>query len=350
MVAIFTGLGAGAERGSGNVLGAAGLLGGSSLGRSAEQVLLNAATGNLMIQQKDEMLVGLGPDASVARTYNSLGDLSDENGDNWRQSTDRRVYGLTGTVNTAGSTVKRVSADGSEITHNWDTTKSAYVAKDGSGAYDTLTWNSGTSAWTWTDGSSQLTETYGQASGSQWLITKQTDTAGNAVTFSYVSGTSHLDKVATADGSGTQYLQCSWSGNNITQITTSYTDLATNIRRRCHLDCHWDGAGRNSPRCRQWRSVPDEQMHSAGRARRRRDPVRGEAGAGGLPPPLPMAVIRSVGAPLPILVNPHAIHRGPQAPACRHNSSCWRPQPAPFAPASLPRGVQSPDRCCWQRD
>lgn len=247
MVAIFTGLGAGAERGSGNVLGRSGLLGGASLGRSAEQVLLNAATGNLMIQQKDEMLVGLGPDASVARTYNSLGDLSDENGDNWRQSTDRRVYGQTGTLNQAGSTIKRVSADGSEITYSWDTTKSAYVAKDGSGAYDTLTWNSGTSAWTWTDGSSQLTETYGQASGSQWLITRQTDTSGNAVTFSYVAGTSHLDKVTTADGSGTQYLQYSWSGNNITQITTGYTDLVTSTAKTLTRTRYtYDGSNRLS--------------------------------------------------------------------------------------------------------
>jgi YD repeat-containing protein len=247
MVAIFTGLGAGAERGSGNVLGAAGLLGGSSLGRSAEQVLLNAATGNLMIRQKDEMLVGLGPDASVARTYNSLGDLSDENGDNWRQSTDRRIYGLTGTVNTAGSTVKRVSADGSEITYTWNTGASAYVATDGSGAYDKLTWNSGTSAWTWTDGDSQITETYGQASGSQYLITKQTDTSGNAVTFSYVAGTSHLDKVTTADGSGTQYLQYSWSGNNITQVTTGYTDLVTSTAKTLTRTRYtYDGSNRLS--------------------------------------------------------------------------------------------------------
>jgi len=234
MVAIFTGLGAGAERGSGNVLGRSGLLGSSSLGRSAEQVLLNAATGNLMIQQKDEMLVGLGPDASVARTYNSLGDLSDENGDNWRQSTDRRVYGLIGGQNAANSTVKRVSADGSEITYTWDTNKLLYVAKDGSGSYDTLTWNAaGTGSWTWTDGDSQLTETYGQVSGSQWLITKQTDTSGNALTFSYVGTTSHLDKVTITDtiGGGTQYLQYSWSGNNITQITTSYKDLVSNTAK-----------------------------------------------------------------------------------------------------------------------
>jgi len=249
MVAIFTGLGAGAERGSGNVLGRSGLLGGASLGRSAEQVLLNAATGNLMIQQKDEMLVGMGLDASVARTYNSLGDLSDENGDNWRQSTDRRVYGLTGSQNALNSTIKRVSADGSEITYTWDTTKNAYVGKDGSGAYDTLTWNAGTAAWTWTDGDSQVTETYGQVSGSQWLITRQTDTSGNALTFSYVGTTSHLDKVTITDtiGGGTQYLQYSWSGNNITQITTSYKDLVSNTAKTLTRTRYtYDGSNRLS--------------------------------------------------------------------------------------------------------
>jgi len=45
----------------------------------------------------------------------------------WRQSTDRRIYGLSGTLNTAGSTVHRVSGDGTDVTYSWDTTRSAYV-------------------------------------------------------------------------------------------------------------------------------------------------------------------------------------------------------------------------------
>ncbi|MGQ0664661.1 MAG: hypothetical protein ACT4P2_14010, partial [Pseudomonadota bacterium] len=107
MVAIFTGSGAGLERGSGSVLGKAGLLGSSSLGRGGEQLFLNAATGNLVINREDEFLVGRGPDVAIARTYNSLADVGDDNNDNWRQSTDRRIFDFIGPLNAWGSSVKR---------------------------------------------------------------------------------------------------------------------------------------------------------------------------------------------------------------------------------------------------
>jgi YD repeat-containing protein len=226
MVAIFSGSGAGFERGSGNVLGGMGLVGSGMLGRNGgQQLSVNAATGNLMIGRQDEFLVGRGPDVGISRTYNSLGNSSDENGDNWRQSTDRRISGLTGTANTAGSTVLRESGDGSIITYSWNAGAVAYVATDGAGAYDRLTYNSGTNVWTWTDGGSQATETYG-VYGSYWRIATHGDTSGNSVSFSYSGAT--LYRATTADGSYTQY---NWSGNNITQIVTGYTDLVTSTAK-----------------------------------------------------------------------------------------------------------------------
>jgi hypothetical protein len=58
MVAIFTGAGAGYGRGSGSVLGSAGLLGQGSTGRSGTQVSVNAATGGLVVGGADEMSTG----------------------------------------------------------------------------------------------------------------------------------------------------------------------------------------------------------------------------------------------------------------------------------------------------
>ena len=240
MVAIFTGAGAGFQRSSANILGGSGQLGSSLLGRGNESVSVNAATGNLLISQQDEFLVGLGPDVGISRTYNSLQDVADgDNGDHWQQSTTERLFGLTGTLDTAGSTISRLSGDGSVIVYSWNASAGAYVTTDGAGAFDKLTEAGG--VWTWTDGSTQTTETYqDDGSGTTWRITARTDTDGNALTYSYNG--SKLDKVTTADGGWTQYI---WSGNNITQVVTGYTDLATSTPKTLtRVRYAYDGSNR----------------------------------------------------------------------------------------------------------
>lgn len=239
MVAIFTGLGAGFTRGSGTLLGGAGQLGSSLLGRGGESVSVNAASGNLLVSHQDEFLVGLGPDVAIARTYNSLSDAADgDNGDQWQQSTTRRVFGLTGTQDSAGSTVSRLGADGSVVVYAWDAARSAYVTKDGAGAFDTLTCAS--DVWTWRDGDTQATETYVQYGAGNWRIAAAADADGNGLTFSY--NADKLDKVTTADGAWTQY---AWSGNAITQVVTGYTDLATSTAKTLtRMRYGYDGQGR----------------------------------------------------------------------------------------------------------
>jgi YD repeat-containing protein len=222
VVAIFSGNGTGFERGSGSILGASGLLGSATQGRSGDGVFVNAANGNLLLNRQDEFLVGRGPDVAIARTYNSLATLSDDNDDKWRQSTDRRVFGLTGTLNTAGSTVRRVSADGSDITYSWNATKSAYVTTDGAGAYDMIV--KAGNEWHWTDGTTQIVEKYNDLNGGR--IVWEGDPDGNAISYTYVGD--KLDKATTADGSWTQY---TWSGNTITKIVTGYTDLVTSTAK-----------------------------------------------------------------------------------------------------------------------
>src|SRR4051812_38727886 len=103
MVAIVTGQGLGLFNTSGALLGAQGQVGGAGQGTAGERVTVNAATGNLVVQQKDEWLVGVGPDAQVLRTYNSQGGADGDNGDQWRLGVSRKVYGLTGAVNAANS-------------------------------------------------------------------------------------------------------------------------------------------------------------------------------------------------------------------------------------------------------
>jgi len=237
MVAVFTGLGAGFQRSSATQL-PGGLLGSGTQGRGGENISVNAATGNLVIaSRQDEFLVSRGLDVGVSRTYNSLGAL-DDNGDYWRQSTDRRIRGLTGTANTNGSTVKRISADGSEVTYTYHSTylgidlngnsvTGSYRATDGAGAHNSIVFDG--AKWTWSDGDSGNREIY---YGAGSLIKEQIDRDGNKVTFTY-NASNQLHRVTSANG---KYIQYNWSGNRIESVTNSADGGLT--------DYQYDSSGR----------------------------------------------------------------------------------------------------------
>jgi len=208
VVAVVTGVGLGLERSSASLLGPNGVLGTPAQGQGGDDVSVNAATGNLIDQRVDEILTGTGLDDVISDTYNSLGTFT---ANDWQADYQRAVTGLTGTVNTVGSTVTHVAADGSKVVYSWSAAQSAYVGNEDAGAYDTITFNSGTNQWTWTDGETQLTEVYDAANGGR--IVSSTDTNGNALTYSYTSGL--LTSITTTDtgGQGTE-LTDAW---NLTQ-------------------------------------------------------------------------------------------------------------------------------------
>lgn len=226
MVAVVTGSRLGLEQTSAWVLGSRGQIGQASLGRGGDNVFVNAATGNLVVTNRDEFLVGLGTDSIISRSYNSQGALDGDNNDGWRVGATRRVFGLIGTLNAAGSTITRTDWDGSQVVYNWNAAKSAYETREGAGAHDLL--KKVGADWVWTDGDSQAAETYA-ASGvaGEWRIVGQADTDGNSLSFAYNSA-GYVSRVTTQDGG---YTDLSYSGANLTQLTTTWWDAASSSNK-----------------------------------------------------------------------------------------------------------------------
>jgi YD repeat-containing protein len=189
----------------------------SSPGQSRQKISVNAVTGNLSIQRIDQVLIGQGPDSTVARTYNSQGRLDDENGDNFRFSVQRRIDSLTGTVNTAGSTVLRTAEDGSQQRFVYRADLGCYLSTDGADAHDTLTYASGPKTWTYTEGTSKRQESYESGSvAGQWRLTRVQDTEGRTLTFSY-NARGFVNRIEDSSG---QTTFIDFSGNNVTRVRT----------------------------------------------------------------------------------------------------------------------------------
>ncbi|GAU06915.1 Rhs family protein [Burkholderia stabilis] len=185
------------------------MLGNAAFGQTGEQVYVNAANGNLMLQDRDQLLLGQGINGAVYRAYNSLGQL------NWREGASRTVGGLTGTVNEAGSTITLTDWDGSQTTFAYDAARNLYVSTAGVGANvgdalkpgpaevtttgprATLRFDASTNSWAWTDGNRHVTETYDAAQGGRLVSSRDVD--GNTVKYGY-NAAGQLAQITTAGG------------------------------------------------------------------------------------------------------------------------------------------------------
>ncbi|QQP95119.1 LysM peptidoglycan-binding domain-containing protein [Lysobacter enzymogenes] len=235
MVAIVTGNGLGLQASSALGLGGRGQIGGAGVGKTGEQAFVNAATGNLILRDRDQWLMGRGVDAELYRAYNSQAQLV---GETWRAGVSKQVGGLTGTVNAAGSSVYRTDWDGSRIAYAWDAARSLYVASEGAGTRDTLAWDGGNQRWTWTQGGSQLIERYDAANSGRLI--ESVDRDGNAVSYVY-NGAGALSQVVTANGE-TTYLDYDSNGR-LSQLRT-VTQTANGTQTSTAVRYGYDSAGR----------------------------------------------------------------------------------------------------------
>jgi YD repeat-containing protein len=194
MVAVISGNGLGLLGTSASALGL-GSQGG--LGQSGASQYVNVATGNLVLQQRDEQLVAQGLLAGLTRTYNSLGGTGDVGAGAWLLGLDRRLGALSGTLNTAGSTITRDGGDGEEEIFTYDATRGLYVGTTKSGAEDTLAWSAGDGTWTYTGGGDRMQETYSGAG----VLTDLTDSKSGAhYHLGYDATTQALVSVTADDG------------------------------------------------------------------------------------------------------------------------------------------------------
>jgi len=192
MVAVISGNGLGLGNTSLTQLGQA-QGGQAALGQGQVNQYLNATTGNLVLQNADEGLIFDGLSLNVLRTYNSLGQLSGSNG--WSFGFNRSVGGLTGTLDSVGSTITRTGDDGSSVVYAYNATTGAYVSSDQSGATDTLSYSATSSTWTWADSADQQQETYNAAGQLTSLASSNT---GASYSFSYTNG--KLSQITAGDG------------------------------------------------------------------------------------------------------------------------------------------------------
>ncbi len=210
MTAIITTEGIGLFNSSKTQLGTDGI----GFGSAGDKAYVNAETGNLIIQRKDQVVVGHGMDTSVVRTYNSLGNFSDLDGDNTYFNFNQRL-------DISQSVPTRTSRDG--YTQNFLGEADSYYSDEGAGAQDTL--KRVDNEWIWEEGTSGIKEYY--------------DLGGN------------LSRIQDREGFGTTYvrvddtLYITDEGNQVTEI--GYTASQQVVSVKTYLALNIDGGGIPTP-------------------------------------------------------------------------------------------------------
>ena len=202
MSAIISGQGLGLFN---NTLTQSGQNNSAILGQASQGIFVNAATGNLVLQNEDESLKGLGQSLGIVRTYNSQGAFDGDNNDNWRFGFISSWKLVSGRKNNSGSVVELTRGDGFAQKFTYDSAKRAYVSKQGDDAYDIFTINSNGTATLKTDGNKGVVQSF----NSSKTLTSVRDKHGYGITISFESyGSNNSDKrvasITTKNSAGTE--------------------------------------------------------------------------------------------------------------------------------------------------
>ncbi|MCZ8384134.1 LysM peptidoglycan-binding domain-containing protein [Achromobacter xylosoxidans] len=238
MVAIVSGNSLGINLSSLAKLGDQGVFGNANLGRSNDQVYINAWSGNLVFRTPDDQLAGHGSLFGSVRTYNSQGKLG--HADAWSIGAALKKVRLNGQLFNSMSTMTRIDDDGSEQSFLTDPSIAVtYVSSGGVGAYDKITYDSVKGQFVWQDGSTGLIERY-EGSGAGRLLSS-TDASGNTRTYAY-GPNGKLSSVTDASGGVTYY---DYVGQNLTQIRTATVENGVQVMQT-RVRYGYDGLGRLS--------------------------------------------------------------------------------------------------------
>ncbi|WP_233295403.1 DUF4214 domain-containing protein [Massilia antarctica] len=211
---------------SGTILGREQTIGAGQYGATGEKVVVNAKTGNLVIQGRDEFVPSnANAGISVVRTYNSLGLLNDDNGDNWKLGLARKLT-FSGDILTSSPssiTITRFDGDDSSAVYTYagvvsGTTLSRYTTSDGAGGLDQITWNPTTKTWGWSDGNSYEFDNY-DVNGRL--------NVSRGVYYAY-NADGMLASVKDNTGGGTFFTYDSTKKNNLVRVDVSYPKTLVN--------------------------------------------------------------------------------------------------------------------------
>ena len=223
MVAIVSGNHLGVNLGSLGVLGRT-EGGAAGQGSSGERVYVNVATGNLVVQDADEQLMGRGGAYQSLRTYNSQGHWVDR-GLNWSIHGAQRMVRMNGQWGQAGSSMVRLERDGAQASYLWDAQRQAYVSTDGGGAYRSFTRDG--EHYVWHDGAG--TQERYSADG---RLESHRDAQGRTTAYRY-DNRGRLKNVLLPTGEQTHYI---YDGENLAQVQVETADGQRSTRTRYRYD------------------------------------------------------------------------------------------------------------------